>query len=157
TFSFPHKGTLLGGPAVGDFFEDGKLSVAVTTGLGTVSVLRGNGDGTFQAPINFIVGFHGPQPSTLIAADFNGDGRLDTAATNAPSAAAPVPLTTAPPPKVANPVATTTTLAADTTTAVFGQPVTLTATVTSSGGRPTGSVTFLDGTTVLGVVAVDPN
>lgn len=33
---------------------------------------------------------------------------------------------------------------------VFGQSVTLTATVSSSGGAPTGSVTFSDGSTVLG-------
>jgi hypothetical protein len=157
TFSFPDKGTLLGGPAVGDFFEDGKLSVAVTTGLGTVSILRGNGDGTFQAPLNFIVDFHGEQPSTLIAADFNGDGKLDLAATNALTDDVSVLLNTTTPLGTTNPIATTTTLTADVTTAVFGQPVTLSATVRSSAGTPTGSVTFFDGSIVLGVVAVDPN
>jgi Bacterial Ig-like domain (group 3)/Dockerin type I domain len=39
-------------------------------------------------------------------------------------------------------------------TAVFGQPVTLTATVANSSGTPTGTVEFLDGTTILGVVGV---
>ena len=42
---------------------------------------------------------------------------------------------------------------------VFGQPVTLTATVTSKvsgAGTPTGSVTFYDGAVALGTVAVDP-
>ena len=37
--------------------------------------------------------------------------------------------------------------------AVFGQPVTLTATVTSPVGVPTGTVTFKDGNTVLGIAA----
>jgi hypothetical protein len=157
TTSIPNnQGFLLSGPAVGDFFGGGKLDVAVTSGAGRVTILRGNGDGTFQAPINFIVGFHGQQPSALTAADFNGDGKLDVAATNTLADTVSVLLNTTTPPAT-NRVGTTTTLAADTTKAVFGQPVTLTATVTASKGTPMGSVTFFDGTTVLGVAAVDPN
>jgi hypothetical protein len=156
-FQFNNPGTGLGGPAVGDFFRTGKLSLAVTTGLGTVSVLQGNGDGTFQAPVNFITGFHGTQPAGVIAADFNGDGKLDLATTNALSGDVSVLLNTTAPVAITAPVATATSLAADISSPVFGQPVTLTATVTSSGGTPTGTVTFLDGTTVLGRVAVDPN
>jgi autotransporter-associated beta strand protein len=52
----------------------------------------------------------------------------------------------------------TTTLAATPTTSVQGQPVTLTATVTGtrlSAGIPAGSVTFRDGTTVLGTANLD--
>src|SRR5439155_298190 len=46
---------------------------------------------------------------------------------------------------------TTTTLDASTNTPVTGQPVTLTATVHAGApGTPTGSVTFVDGSTVLG-------
>src|SRR5262249_22145799 len=51
--------------------------------------------------------------------------------------------------------ATTTTLSTSTATAVFGQPVTLTAAVTSAAGVPTGTVTFLDGNTVLGTAQVN--
>jgi hypothetical protein len=156
-FQFNNPVLGLGGPAVGDFFKTGKLSLAVTTGLGMVSVLQGNGDGTFQAPVNYVVGFHGTEPSTVIAGDFNGDGNLDLATTNALSGDVSVLLNTTAPGTVKPPVATTTTLAVDISSAVFGQPVTLTATVTSSGGTPTGTITFLDGTTVLGRVAVDPN
>jgi hypothetical protein len=47
-----------------------------------------------------------------------------------------------------------TTLTAVPGTSVFGQSVTLTATVVSTGGSPTGSVEFLNGTTNLGVVAL---
>jgi hypothetical protein len=146
----------LGGPAVGDFFKDGRLSVAVTSSVGTVSVLHGNGDGTFQAPIDFLVGFHAQEPSTVIAADFNGDGKLDLAATNFLSNDVSVLLNTTVPVTV-TPVATTTALAADVNPAVAFQAVTLTATVASLGGVPTGTVTFFDGTRVLGQVAVDPN
>jgi hypothetical protein len=156
TTALPSDVLGLGGPAVGDFFKTGKPSVAVTTGLGTVSVLQGNGDGTFQAPVNFLVGFHGEQPATVIAADLIGNGKLDLVTTNALSDDVSVLLNTTTP-VVTTPLATATSLAVDTNPAVFGQPVTLTATVTSPGGTPTGTVTFKDGNTVLGEVAVDPN
>jgi hypothetical protein len=150
-------GALLGGPAIGDFFGDGNISVAVTSGVGTVSVLRGNGDGTFQAPIGYLMGFHGSQPSTVIAADFNGDGKPDLAATDALAEDISAIINTTPAPVHQAPVATTTSLAVDTKTAVFGQPVTLTATVTAPGMTPTGTVTFRDGNTVLAQVALDPS
>src|SRR5262249_27898678 len=67
TFKFDNPVKEIGDPAVGDFFGDGKLSVAVGTGLGDVSVLRGNGDGTFQAPLNFVGDFHGQQPTAVVA------------------------------------------------------------------------------------------
>lgn len=55
-----------------------------------------------------------------------------------------------------DPAATSTTLASSAATLVFGQGVTFTATVAASGnGAPTGTVTFRDGTTVLGTAALD--
>jgi hypothetical protein len=51
---------------------------------------------------------------------------------------------------VAVTVPTTTTLSASPTTVVHGQSTTLTATVSSAGGTPSGSVQFKDGTTALG-------
>ncbi|MBO9521157.1 MAG: Ig-like domain repeat protein [Nocardioidaceae bacterium] len=53
--------------------------------------------------------------------------------------------------------ATTTTLAASPQQSVWGQPVTLTATVASSGGTPAGTVVFKDGTTALGQAQLDGN
>ncbi len=44
----------------------------------SLSVLLGNGDGTFQAA-NFGVGF---QPRSVAVGDFNGDGRQDLAVAN---------------------------------------------------------------------------
>ena len=48
-----------------------------------------------------------------------------------------------------------TTLGASAASVTSGNPVTLTATVTSSGGTPTGSVRFLEGATVLGTATLN--
>src|SRR5262249_49525302 len=51
--------------------------------------------------------------------------------------------------------ATTTTLATSAPTTVFGPSELLTATVSSKAGTPTGTITFLDGNTVLGTARVN--
>jgi hypothetical protein len=58
------------GIAVGDFNHDGKLDVAIA-GDG-LSILLGNGDGTFQPPITYPGLYY-----SIAAADFNNDGNLD--------------------------------------------------------------------------------
>ncbi len=73
---------------VGDFLGHGKLDVVVANSgtIPTVSVLPGNGDGTFQAAVTSPLGgaagspYTGAQGHTMAAADFNGDGKLDLAA-----------------------------------------------------------------------------
>ena len=78
--SYP-VGTNPSGVSVGDFNGDGKLDLAVINGGfsdtgddGGVSILPGNGDGTFHAARNFSAG---KQPESIAIADFNSDGRLD--------------------------------------------------------------------------------
>jgi hypothetical protein len=69
--------------AIADFNKDGFADIAVTNNTdNTVSILLGNGDGTFtQAPGSPIGGFN-YNPVGIVAADFNGDGTVDLAATN---------------------------------------------------------------------------
>jgi hypothetical protein len=154
-FDTPARG--LGQPAVANFFGDGKLSVAVSTGLGDLGVLRGNGDGTFQAPVNYVVDFNGSEPAAAVAADFNGDGKPDLAVTQFLTDDVAILRNTSPPPVIGAKEATSTVLTADVSSAVFGQPITLTATVNGAVHTPSGTVTFFDGNTPLGEVALDPN
>src|SRR5262249_54611808 len=67
---------------IGDFDGDGILDLAVANrndgAQGTVSVLLGNGDRTFQPAANFPV----VAPRAIVAGDFNGDGQLDLAIAN---------------------------------------------------------------------------
>jgi uncharacterized repeat protein (TIGR01451 family) len=75
--------------AMGDFDADGRLDLAVahfgcnpcgTSGVGSASVLRGNGNGTFQAAASYPTG---SQAAYFVAAgDLSGDGRDDLAVVN---------------------------------------------------------------------------
>jgi len=64
--------------AVADFDGDGHADLAVPiTLVGTIQIYRGNGDGTFAAPVGYPAdGF----VVSIAAGDFNGDGKPDLAA-----------------------------------------------------------------------------
>jgi hypothetical protein len=66
-----------------DFNNDGKLDLATSNyddaGDGSVSVLLGNGNGSFQPARTFATG---PYAFSLTAGDFNSDGKLDLATAN---------------------------------------------------------------------------
>jgi len=79
TLSFPAPYAL----AVGDFNGDGVPDLAMTStganstnGPNDVSILLGNGDGSFTLK-STVTGFI--TPTSIIAGDFNGDGKMDLA------------------------------------------------------------------------------
>lgn len=75
-------GGLLYGLAAGDFNRDGKADLVVVSDQ-ALSLLAGNGDGSFQAPVKILGNGGGGGPvGSLAAADFNGDASLDVAYTN---------------------------------------------------------------------------
>jgi uncharacterized protein YfaP (DUF2135 family) len=66
--------------ATGAVNGDGKADLIVTNLYSpSVSVLLGNGDGSFQAPTTFAVGM---QPFAVATADVNGDGKADLIVSN---------------------------------------------------------------------------
>lgn len=103
-----------------------------TTALATGAVVNGTAQATTTAV---------PAGSRSIYATYNGDANF------AVGSSLPTQLTVS--------QATTTTVeAADINPANYGQTVTLSSTVQSSGGTPTGTVTFLDGSTTLGTATL---
>ena len=116
----------------GDINGDGITDLVVTgnppAGNGTVGILQGNANGTFQGASTFNLR---TANTGIVVSEFNGDGRSDLAVGIDDTGIADVFLQLLP---------TSTTLAVSTSSSTQGKPVTLTATVTPAG--VTGTVTF---------------
>ncbi len=133
---------------IADFNGDGKLDLALTsTPLGSspgnlVSLLLGNGDGTFRAPTLFGAGY---LSYSAAVGDFNGDGAQDLAVANGASNTVSVLLNTQ---------GTAMTFSSSGSPSTFGRSVTFTTTVAVSVSNgtaaPTGSVTLKNGGAVIG-------
>jgi hypothetical protein len=148
-------GSVVNSVAIGDVDGDGKPDLIVSgcqeqwfcgDTTGTLYVLLGNGDGTFQPAVTFDSG--GQSSYSVVVADVNGDGKPDLVLGDVDingSDAIGILINT-------SLGSVTNTLVSSTNPSVFGQTVTLTATVKSLGfaASPTGPVNFFDGAQSLG-------
>ena len=76
----PLQGPTVGPMVLGDFNGDGILDIAVATyAANGVSILLGNGDGSFAAPIEVTVPGTIVSLTQVLTGDFNGDGIADLA------------------------------------------------------------------------------
>jgi hypothetical protein len=134
---------------------DGKPDLAVANLCGppgcpnddaSVGVLLGNGDGTFQATLSYYSGGQGG--ASVALTDVNGDGRPDVLVANncngdncGPGGSVGVLLNNSGP--CVGKCLTSVALASSLNPSIYGQKVTWTATVTTSGSiTPTGKVNF---------------
>ena len=141
--------------AVADVNGDGKPDLIVAnqcansscSGNGTLGILLGNGDGTFQSVLTY--GSGGSAAYSVTVRDVNGDGKPDLLVANGNGTVGVlINMTTQ--------GTTTTTLTSSSGALFSGASETFTATVTYHWAKvATGSVTFSDGTTMLGSAPLD--
>jgi Bacterial Ig-like domain (group 3)/FG-GAP-like repeat len=134
--------------AIGDFNGDGIPDLAVTSLPSAsspgnmVSLLLGKGNGTFSAPALFGAGYFS---YSLAVGDFNGDGALDVAVANGNGNTASILLNTQ---------GTKMTLQSSAPQPTYGQSITLTTAIAVSVPTglpaPTGNVTFMNGSAIIG-------
>jgi hypothetical protein len=118
------------------------ISNCAFLGTGSVGVLLGYGDGTFQPVLTYDSGAIGAD--SVAAVDVNGDGQPDLLVT---SLAGEVSVLLH---SGATQAPTTTTLTSLQNPSVFGQTITFIARVNAGSGTPTGIVKILDGAAAVG-------
>lgn len=152
-----------GAVAVADINRDGVPDLLVSNPCNnfslcdypTVGVLLGKGDGTFLPAQGYNTGGAAFGYGQIAVADVNGDGTPDVFVTVGADGISSGGGTVS---VLLSLFDTTTSLAISQAHTIYGQPVTLTATVGTNGPvAPTGSVVFLAGKTQVGVVALTGN
>ncbi len=145
-----------GSLAAADVNGDHRVDLLVTNGApATISLLQGNGDGSFQSATAYESG--GSSPLGLAIADLNGDGLPDlvvgrcgvTGCGGNDGRGNEVGVLLH-----VGTMRTTTTLASAPNPSFFGQPVAFSAAVTSESGTPPGTVILFDNSTALGSASV---
>ena len=148
--SYSSGGSGAGSFSVADLNGDGRPDLVVADNCNipctesVVGLLLGNGDGTFQSPVTYASG--GYETGSVAVADLNGDGLPDLITAN-PGSSDHLHVGVL---LHVGTLSTTTALTSSLNPAIFGQTVTLTATVSSKSGTPTGTVVFYEGATTLG-------
>lgn len=154
--NYPSGGAGAQSVAVADLNGDGKPDVLVAnSNSNNVGILLGNGDGTFGAPLIYSTG--GDGPFSVAIADLNGDGKPDLVVVNSGSNSIGVLLSNT---GVHNP--TSTLVVSSLNPSIYGQKVSWTAQVTTSGSlAPTGTVAFTSsgiyGPFTVGTAALNPS
>jgi len=146
--------------AAADVNGDGQLDLVVANVCGStcsgtndnVGVLLGNGDGTFQTAVTYgLVGIKAPLGNVILA-DMNGDGRPDALVSKTCTTGSLCTAEGVVEVLLGQAQKTTTKVATSGSPSLVGKLVTFTATITAPVGPVADgvTVTFMDGTTVIG-------
>jgi hypothetical protein len=139
--------------AVADINRDGIPDLLVANLDGTVGLLFGNGDGTFRlTALGYSLG--GPDGYSIAVADVNGDGTPDVfVASGCPVECGDHMISV-----LLSLFTTTTSVSSSLSPSVYGQAVTLKASVESNGPvAPTGTVVFMNGKAEIGTATLSGN
>ena len=130
-----------------DVDGDGNLDLVYTeTQAGLAGTIFGKGDGTFSAPAEFAAGAY---PYDIVSADVNGDGAQDAVMSGGLFSGITVLLNTG---------GSNVSISSSVNPSASGQAVTFTAAITPAvagvSAVPSGTITFLDGNTIVGTATV---